>query len=145
MKRNTTLWVTLLAALVLVPLLPWGGGSLLAADNPEYGTFPFESAYVSSTADQTILSAPGTGRQWVVTGISYNVLVEEANATVLIKDDAGTAIQVCEFAPETQGFGVHYDFGTGVPCSTNSAVKVDLSGSTADVWIRVDAYKQDAD
>jgi len=113
-----------------------------AQGRPDYGTFPWECAYVSSTADQDILSAPGANKQWVITGLMYNVLVEEADATVDVEDKAGTPVEICEFAPEVQGFGVYYDFGQGIVCSTNSGVTVDLSGSTADVWIRINAYKQ---
>jgi hypothetical protein len=92
--------------------------------------------------DQDILSAPGANYRWVVTGLNWNVLVEEADATVLVKDKAGTPVEICEFAPETQGFGQYVDFGEGVQCSQNSGVTVDFSGSTADVWIAINAYKE---
>lgn len=109
---------------------------------PTYGTFPYDVGIVSSTADQDILAAPGSNKRWVVTGIAWNVLVEEANATVTVEDKANTAVNITEFAPEVQGWGMYIDFGAGIPCTTNSGVQVDLSGSTADVWVAVNAYQE---
>ena len=109
---------------------------------PKYGMLPFTTGLVSSTADQDILAAPGTAFRWRVTSLSYNVLVEEADATVVIEDAAGTPVPICEFAPETQGASGYFDFEEGIACSQNSAVTVDFSGSTADCWIVVTAYKE---
>ena len=125
--------------LVLGVSLPYRGEANTA---PPYGMFPFSAATVSSTADQDILAAPGADMRWVVTGVAWNVLVEEADALVLVEDKASTAVNICEFAPETQGFGQYIDFESGIICSQNSGVQVDLSGSTADVWVMVTAYKE---
>ena len=119
--------------------------TVTAASAPPYGMVPFSVGVISSTADQDILSAPGSDMRWVVTGFGYNVLVEEADATVVIKDKAGTAVSIGEFAPESQGFGIYYDFGAGIVCSINSGVTVDFSGSTADCYIYVNAYKERAE
>lgn len=113
-----------------------------AQSAPGFHRFPADVGIISSTADQDILAAPGSTQRWVITSLQYNVLVEESDATVTVEDKAGTPIDICEFAPETQGFGVLYDFGEGIECSQNSGVTVDFSGSTADCWIAVTAYKE---
>ena len=115
-----------------------------AASAPPYGMVPFEVGIISSTADQDILGAPGADIRWVITGWGYNTLVEEADELVTIKDKAGTPVSIAEFAPETQGFGVYYDLGAGIPCSVNSGVTVDFGASTADCYIYVNAYKERA-
>lgn len=117
-----------------------GTSPLQANTAPNYGIMPFEVAFFSSTVDGDILAAPGTDKRWVVSGIAWNVLVEEADATVVVQDKAGTAQHVLEFAPETQGWGSYIDFEQGVKCHQNSGVEVDLSGQTADVWVMVTAY-----
>ena len=111
---------------------------------PPYGRVPFTVGIVSSTVDQDILAAPGANKRWVITGYGYNVLVEEADKLVTIKDKAGTAVEIAEFAPEVQGMGVYYDLGAGITCSINSGVTVDLPG-TADCYIYVTAYKERAE
>ena len=116
-----------------------------AATAPKYGGLPFEVGIVSSTADQDILGAPGSNMRWVVTGLGYNVLVEEADKLVIIEDKAGTPVSIAEFAPEAQGTGVYYDFGQGVVCSINSGVTVDFTSTTADCYIYVTAYKERAE
>ena len=122
----------------------------LAQATPSYGTFPYSVGYISSTAGGEILAAPGTDKRWVITGVNYGILVGEASKLINILDHSGstpagattgaTSVAICEFAPTTSGYGQWIDFGTGIPCATNSAVMVENTGTTADVWISVNAY-----
>ena len=130
-----------------------------AQDTPRYGTFPYTVAVTSSTGDMEALAAPGADMRWVVTGVGWNILVEEADKLVRITDMSGcvtfggavtgqTTVAIAEFAPETQGFGQWIDLGEGIPCATNSAVMVDLTSAdtgalgTADVYVVVTGYKE---
>ncbi len=138
-KQKFLLFTALLVMSLCVTFVATG------ATAPKYGAMPYEVGIISSTADQDILAAPGANMRWVITGFGYNVLVEDADSTVDIEDKAGTPVTISEFAPETQGFGVYYDFGEGIACSINSGVTVDFSGSTADCYIYVKGYKERAE
>ena len=113
-----------------------------AQDTPSAGTYPYSVGISSTTVDSEILAAPGANYRWMVTGVSYSVLVEEADKLALIEDAAGTPINVLEFAPEVQGASSQFFYGEGLPCSVNSAVQIDVSSTTADIWVSVTAYKQ---
>lgn len=114
-----------------------------ASDGPAYGMLPFDSAYATqSTADQTLLSAPGTDRAWRVTGFWYHVATAEANANVLLEDAAGTATVLCSIPLDTKGSECYISFEEGILCHTNSAVQVDFSGSTGEAAFIVNGYQE---
>ena len=114
----------------------------MAQSAPSYGTYPTTVATSSSTADVDILAAPGANYRWVVTNVNYNILVEEADKLVVIEDEAGTPVNIAEFAPEVQGTPGTFFYGEGIECSVNSAVQVDVTSTTADIWVSVTAYKE---
>lgn len=116
---------------------------MLAQDTPPYGTFPFESAYAAqSTADQTLLAAPGSDKAWLITGVWYHVTTAEANANVQVEDAAGTPVVAISIPLDTAGAVCYVPFGSGVMCSTNSAVQVDFSGSTGEAAFVINAYQE---
>jgi len=116
----------------------------VSALEPEWGKLTFDSAYaVQSTADQTLLAAPGTNYSWVVTSVWFCVTTTEANANVQIEDAAGTPVVAVSIPLDAAlaGMSDMIYFGDGVICSTNSAVQVDFSGSTGEASFVINAYK----
>jgi hypothetical protein len=115
----------------------------IATGDAPYGMFPYDSAYAAqSTADQTLLAAPGTDRAWRVTGVWYHITTAEANANVQVEDAAGTPIVMISIPLDTKGSESFISFGTGVLCSTNSAVQVDFSGSTGEAAFVINAHQE---
>jgi hypothetical protein len=112
------------------------------ASEPQYGEFPFTSAYAAqSTADQTLLAAPGSDKAWLVTGVWYHITTAEANGNVQLEDAAGTPKVVASIPLDTKGSECYISFGDGVLCHTNSAVQVDFSGSTGEAAFVVNGYQ----
>ena len=131
---------TLLIVLGVVGLFASVNAPVKAAE-PEWGKLSFTHAYAAtSTADQTLLAAPGANYSWMVTGVWYSTSIVEAGATVRIEDLAGTPIVGISIPTAIANEGMIL-LGDGVMFSTNSGVQCDFSGSTASVAFGLNAYK----
>lgn len=131
------------AVIVAVAVISLSRPDPIYASEPQFGYMPFTSAYaVQSTADQTLLAAPGANYSWRVTSIWYEVTTAEANANVQLEDAAATPIVGASIPLDTKGQPNQIFFGDGVIFSLNSAVQVDFSGTTGECAFVINAVKE---
>jgi len=141
--RNATLAILATIAVVLIGIAIVSPDRVLADAAPPYGTFPTTtSSFTASTADQTLLAAPGSDMAWRVTSVYWEITTAEANGIATIEDAAGTPVKVLYIPLDTKGSTMQVFLGDGVLCSQNSAVQVDFSGSTGEAVFSIVGHKE---
>ena len=100
------------------------------------------ASYADTTVSTELLRAPGAGYDWWIEKINISVLDNEAAETIIIEDAAGTAVNVAEYSVAIAGNSVTFDFGRGVMCSTNSAVNLEFTGTSTEVFLNVTAHTE---
>lgn len=150
---------TLLLGTLMVATMFYSPSPVEAQSAPDYGSYYYlTGSYtgVVSTVSLDLLAAPGTGHQWIVTGVNGQILVAEASKVISIRDHSGSeeggagyhsttgteSVVICDFAPTIAGGNFYHDFGEGIECAVNSAVVLEGMTTTADVWIEIQAYKR---
>lgn len=123
--------------LLLAPLIAFFVGAVLmtaipsdAVTNANAGPGMYHIQTYSADVDDDVaaaIAAPGAGNRIVVTGVGYSITNGE-DTTATIEDAAGTPVHILEFALDDECHGEYYP--VWIPCSTNSAVQVDIAAGT---------------